>query len=96
MYNFLDFITEQTDFQKKDFSVEYAGRNNVVTNLTYKGKHVDMIVMTVPHSSGKMVERLFIYDKSSKRYLSTAGRSNDMILFKNSWNAAKGLRHVRF
>jgi|TARA_R110000803_G_C11944569_1_gene316981 hypothetical protein len=85
---FKTFITEKTDFQLKDFTVEY-GRHDMVTKLTYKGKQVKLIVVA---------NQIFDYtSKPYQHYLSTsvARGSGDLILFKTKWNNAKEVSHVR-
>ena len=92
MIKFSSFITEQTDFQKKDFSVEY-GKYDIITKLTYKGKHVRGIAMSVPEYS-KMELRTFDYSKPRKHYISSFRRS-EIVLDKELWNNAKELKHVK-
>ena len=92
---FKDFV-EQIDFQKKNISIEY-GRNDVVTKLTSKGKHISMIVISVS-LNGKIEKLLFEYSKSDGAYLSTSfrGTRSDIMLFKQMWNSVKEVNNVRF
>jgi len=93
---FKEFIAEQTDFQKKDFSVKY-GRNDVVTKLTHKGKHISMIMMSVL-LNGKIEKFLFEYSKSEGVYIHSRfrGHRDDLMLFKKMWNNVKEVNNVRF
>ena len=93
---FKEFIAEQTDFQKKDFSVKY-GRNDVVTKLTHKGKHISMIMMSVS-LNGKIEKFLFEYSKSEGVYIHSSfrGHRDDLMLFKKMWNNVKEVNNVRF
>ena len=93
LMNFLDFITEQTDFQKKDFSVEYD-KYNRISKLTLNGKMVKYFSLSIPEYS-KMEFREFMYNKPRKTYDSSFRRS-EIILDKEVWDSAKEVRHVRF
>ena len=91
--NFLEYITEQKYFQKKDFSVEYD-KYNRISKLTLNGKMVKYFSLSIPEYS-KMETRLFMYSKPEKFYVSSFRRS-EIILNKEVWDSAKELKHVRF
>lgn len=92
---FKDFM-EQIDFQKKNISVEY-GRNDVVTKLSFRGKHISMIMMSVS-LNGKIEKFLFEYSKSEGVYIHSSfrGHRDDLMLFKKMWNNVKKVNNVRF
>ena len=92
---FAEFM-EQLDFQKKNISVEY-GKNDVVTKLTWKGKHISMIMMSIS-LNGKIEKFLFEYSKSDGAYIHSSyrGKRDDLMLFKKMWNNVKKVNNVRF
>ena len=92
---FAEFM-EQLEFQKKNISVEY-GKNDVVTKLTWKGKHISMIMMSIS-LNGKIEKFLFEYSKSEGVYIHSSyrGKRDDLMLFKKMWNNVKKVNNVRF
>jgi len=93
MDSFKDFIAEQTDFQKKDFSVEYD-KYNRISKLTLNGKLVKYFSLSIPEYS-KMEVRQFMYSKPQKFYISSFRRS-EIVLDKKMWNSVKKVNNVRF
>lgn len=93
MYLFKEYIAEQTNFQKKDFSVEYD-KHNRISKLTVNRKLVKSFSLSISEYS-KMEVRQFMYSKPQKFYISSFRRS-EIILDKEIWNNVKEVKHVRF
>jgi hypothetical protein len=90
---FREFITEQTDFQKKDFSVEYD-KYDRISKLTVNRKLVKGFSLSISEYS-KMEFRQFMYSKPQKFYISSFRRS-EIILDKEIWDSVKEVKNVRF